>query len=545
MKLFKSIFRSTVVVTIIFLILVAMPSSTALADADGPNFPASGENVDGIGTEAWQTPGNITASDSNYATVTFNKSQHISNYLRGTSYGFSIPEYANVTGIEVVVNRMASTTTPPPVRDNALYLVKGTTRVGTNKASAAAWPATLGTATYGGPADLWGTTWTPTEVGTIGVDLSATTGNNGDTKILSVDYITVKVFYSFTSTTTEVDCGSGIPTTTYGTFINCVATVTGVVGGATPAGTVSWGTSGSGTFATSPCTLSPLSAGIASCSVDYTPTAVGTSGIHTITASFNGETSFAKSSGTQDVTVAKADPTCNVTLYNVTYDGNAHTATGSCTGVGSDGTLSGLDLSATTHTNASDYPTDAWTFTDVTGNYNDDDGTVHDVIAKADATCLVTPYNVTYNGNAHTATGSCTGVGSDGTLNGLVLSATTHTNANDYPTDAWTFTDVTGNYNDDNGTVHDIIAKANATCLVTPYNVTFDNKPHTATGSCTGVGSDGTLSGLDLSGTIHTNVGTYNDPWTFINVTGNYNNSNGTITDVISAGKIYLPVVLR
>ena len=47
--------------------------------------------------------------------------------------------------------------------------------------------------------------------------------------------------------------------------------------------------------------------------------------------------------------------------------------------------LSGLDLTGTTHTNAGDYPSDTWTFTDATGNYNDASGTVSDSIAKADA----------------------------------------------------------------------------------------------------------------------------------------------------------------
>jgi len=45
--------------------------------------------------------------------------------------------------------------------------------------------------------------------------------------------------------------------------------------------------------------------------------------------------------------------------------------------------LSGLNLSGTTHTSAGDYPTDPWTFTDVTGNYNNASGSVHDVINKA------------------------------------------------------------------------------------------------------------------------------------------------------------------
>jgi len=72
-------------------------------------------------------------------------------------------------------------------------------------------------------------------------------------------------------------------------------------------------------------------------------------------------------------------------------------------------TLSGLDLSGTTHTNAGAY-TDPWTFTDVTGNYNNDSATVADTIAKADPVCTVTGYSVTYDAAAHTATGSCLGV---------------------------------------------------------------------------------------------------------------------------------------
>src|SRR4029077_11208060 len=201
------------------------------------------------------------------------------------------------------------------------------------------------------------------------------------------------------------------------------------------------------------------------------------------------------------------------------------------TGVGGDGLLAGLDLSGTTRTNAGT-TTDTWTFTDVTGNYNNTSGTVSDVIAKADATILVSPYSVTYDANAHTASGTATGVGSDGSLASLDLSGTTHTNAGT-TTDTWTFTDVTGNYNNTSGTVSDVIAKADATILVSPYSVTYDSHAHTATGSATGVGSDGALAGLDLSGTTHTNAGTTTDTWTFTDVTGNYNNATSTVTDAI------------
>jgi hypothetical protein len=62
----------------------------------------------------------------------------------------------------------------------------------------------------------------------------------------------------------------------------------------------------------------------------------------------------------------------------------------------------------------------------------------------------------------------------------------------------------------------------------------YDTLPHTATGSATGVMSEA-LAGLNLSGTTHTNAGSYVDTWSFTDVTGNYYNANGQITDVIGA----------
>ncbi|MBA3882703.1 MAG: hypothetical protein H0X73_08315, partial [Chthoniobacterales bacterium] len=254
--------------------------------------------------------------------------------------------------------------------------------------------------------------------------------------------------------------------------------------------------------------------------------------------SFAASTNYNGQSGTAAIVINKANATIVVTPYSVTYNGAAHTATGKATGVGgATDILSGLDLGGTTHTAAGTYATDPWSFTDVTGNYNDASGTTSDSIAKANATIVVTPYSVTYNGAAHTATGKATGVGgATDILSGLDLGGTTHTAAGTYATDPWGFTDVTGNYNDASGTTSDSIAKANATIVVTPYSVTYNGAPHTATGKATGVeGATEILSGLDLGGTTHTAAGTYaTDAWSFTDVTGNYNNDNGTVSDSIA-----------
>lgn len=245
--------------------------------------------------------------------------------------------------------------------------------------------------------------------------------------------------------------------------------------------------------------------------------------------------------GTTAADIQKADASLVITPYSVTYDGAAHTASGTAKGVLNE-SLSGLVLTATTHTNAGAYASDAWTFTDVTGNYNNASGTVSDSVAKANAVIAVTPYSVTYDGAAHTATGTAKGVLNE-SLGGLILTASTHTNAGTYSTDAWNFTDATGNYNPASGTVSDSIAKANAVVVVTPYSVTYDATAHTAPGTAKGVLNE-SLSGLDLSATTHTDAGSYtSDGWTFTDVTGNYNNAGGTVSDAIARADATVAVI--
>ena len=107
-------------------------------------------------------------------------------------------------------------------------------------------------------------------------------------------------------------------------------------------------------------------------------------------------------------TIAKADASVLVNGYSGVYDGQAHGASlGHATGVG------GVDLSGGVALGASftNVPggTAHWTFSDA--NYKDQSGDVAIVINKADATVLVDGYTGVYDGAAHGATGSCSGIG--------------------------------------------------------------------------------------------------------------------------------------
>jgi len=151
-------------------------------------------------------------------------------------------------------------------------------------------------------------------------------------------------------------------------------------------------------------------------------------------------------------------------------------------------------------------------------------------VNKANAILALSGYVGTYDGAAHQATGTATGVLGE-SLAGLNLSVTSHTNAGTY-IDTVTFTDVTGNYKNTLKNVKSTINQANVVLTVTGYDVLFDGAAHTATGIAVGVLGE-SLAGLDLSNTTHSNLGTYIDTVTFTDVTGNYKNTVKNVSNRI------------
>ena len=254
--------------------------------------------------------------------------------------------------------------------------------------------------------------------------------------------------------------------------------------------------------------------------------------------------------------IAKANATVVVTPYtNVPYDGQSHMATvASITGVnGETGATVGTATLNTTHTNAGTYSSDSWSFTGA-ANYNDiASTTITDSIAKANATVVVTPYSVTYDGNAHSATvAPITGVnGETGATVGTVdVSNTSHTNAGTYTTDSWSFTG-TANYNNIAATtITDTINKANVTVMfsnVGPF--TYNGNPQAPTYAINGVGievltayASVSYSGTQFDSTPYSNAsppfhgGAYSQVVSFAG-NGNYNPLNPSATQGFTINK--------
>jgi len=499
MKTKKLSQRSFAVFLTTILLLVAVPASVVFAATSGPNYPGTASG------SGWGTPANIGADDTSYATYTI-ASSGTSTPINGSNYGFSIPSGSTIDGITVVISRASSAGTS--LEDANIQMLKAGATTGINKAVGTDWTTSQVLATYGSATDLWGTTWTADDVNNtgFGVTLSAFNKHGSLAITALVDYMSITVNYTLPGTTTAVNCVAN--PITFGGNTTCTATVTRSAGTDTPAGSVSWATDGSGSFATSPCTLAGAGAS-ATCSVTYTPSSVG-DGTHLVTATYAGNTNFSGSNGSQTVTVNKATPTVSVTNSPVTYNGSQQAAAVS-------GSVAGV-VSNIKYNGSSTIPTDAGTYavtadfspTDTT-NYNSlADASAGDfVIEKATPTISVTNSPVTYNGAAQaaTVTGSVAGVVSNVQYDG---SLTEPTDAGTYVVTAdFTPTDTT-NYNSliSDGAGNFVINKATPTVSVTNSPVTYNGSAQAATvlGSVAGVVSDVQYDG---SATEPTNVGTY------------------------------------
>jgi hypothetical protein len=150
----------------------------------------------------------------------------------------------------------------------------------------------------GGDRSRCAVTYTPTAAGggthTVTAFYSGDAGNPA-----SQAMSTVRVGPA--TTTTSVSCSPGA--VVVGSPSTCTATVTGPASSAPPTGPVTFARNSSGAFSSTTCLLVAGTGGSASCSVTYTPGAVG-SGAHKIYARYVGDPDHAPSAGSATIAVS-------------------------------------------------------------------------------------------------------------------------------------------------------------------------------------------------------------------------------------------------
>lgn len=175
-------------------------------------MPSVVTNNNSVGSVGWSNLLNGISSNNSYVscgTLLGILGSAQTNYIRASGYGFAIPTTATVCGIEVRVERNASgLLIGSSVTDKNVYLMKSGSSVGTNHASGAGWTSSDVVAVYGSNSDLWGTSWTPTQLNAsnFGVLFSAQMNAGLASLFLTanVDDISVTVYYTASTLPVEL-----------------------------------------------------------------------------------------------------------------------------------------------------------------------------------------------------------------------------------------------------------------------------------------------------------------------------------------------------
>lgn len=141
----------------------------------GPNNAGTAANDMSTGFTAWTSTANaIGAVDAAYAPCTYSAPSS-SQYLALTNFGFAVPGGATINGITVALQKK-KLNSGDDVIDFAARLIKAGTVQSTDRSAAGQWPTTAGSTTYGGASDLWGGTWTASDVNGSGFGFAIAAG---------------------------------------------------------------------------------------------------------------------------------------------------------------------------------------------------------------------------------------------------------------------------------------------------------------------------------------------------------------------------------
>jgi hypothetical protein len=149
-------------------------------------------------TLGWVNTGNSGADDAAYATADATFSiDDITEYLKITNFGFSIPAGATINSITAGVKRKTNTSSLPV--DYSIKIVKAGTISGTDQSAGDAWPTSEATKTFtGGGGALWGLAWGPSDINDSGFGVAISCADSGSVGgwIASINYITLTIDYT-------------------------------------------------------------------------------------------------------------------------------------------------------------------------------------------------------------------------------------------------------------------------------------------------------------------------------------------------------------
>jgi hypothetical protein len=172
---------------------IGQPSSTAF------NYPST-VATETQGINYWINVSEASTSNNNSAYYSGYSGQTFpSPYLKATNFGFNIDSSYTITGIEVQVEKnWQQNYDNNPVIDNAVRIIKGGAIGTADRSVPGPWPSIDTFITHGGTSDLWGHSWTPSDINNqnFGMALSAGETGGGYPPDAFVDSIRIKIYFA-------------------------------------------------------------------------------------------------------------------------------------------------------------------------------------------------------------------------------------------------------------------------------------------------------------------------------------------------------------
>lgn len=198
--------RSKIAIVLFCLAPFVADRMFAQCTASGPKNPGAAKDSAYPGSSfAFSSPSNTFTSNGSYASAGSIASliSGQTDYLKVSNLGFTIPTSATICGIQVDVEKSAAALLGlGSVTDNHARILQGTT-AGNDLPNGAAWSTSDTYVTYGGSNQLWGLSWTPSDINAsnFGFLFSANINGffNGIITVLPVaqiDNIRITVYYS-------------------------------------------------------------------------------------------------------------------------------------------------------------------------------------------------------------------------------------------------------------------------------------------------------------------------------------------------------------
>jgi hypothetical protein len=151
---------------------------------------AAADNGGGAGL--WTSTGNVFVSDAVYASGDLTTGAKATNYLKTTAYGFAIPSTATIDGILVEFQRYGT----GAQTGNVALIQAGTVAAASVKAGTDVWPGSEAWQSYGGPTDLWGVLWAPSDINNSGFGAAVlATDTGGPTGTAFIDAVRITVYW--------------------------------------------------------------------------------------------------------------------------------------------------------------------------------------------------------------------------------------------------------------------------------------------------------------------------------------------------------------